>query len=211
MLIDFGVKKCSAGMVQNWVKEETEKIIECPLTHTNCPIIGTDFSPIKLKKQETETFSYYCGDSKRFSTEKAANEYRDKIISYQNALNYKSIEGNIISDLFMNITPSLKPGEWYIKEEFWFFPDNYYKIELLKEYLLFRFPRYQEIIDKMVFNLKEGQFYYLREGQFYYIIVLEESEREYYSLFVPNKKYIGLIFANTLKDKLLSILPEKLK
>ena len=97
----------------------------------------------------------------------------------------------------MNMTPSLKPGEWYVKEEFWFLPDHDYKIELLKEYLLFRFPDYKEAVDKMTINS--------RENQFSYVIVLEESERGDYSAFVPNKKYIGIIFLDQLKDKLLSI------
>jgi len=43
-----------------------------------CPFFNTDFFPAKLKKQETETFSYYCGDSKRFSSEKEAIDYRNK-------------------------------------------------------------------------------------------------------------------------------------
>jgi hypothetical protein len=201
MIIDFSVKKCSAGIVQNWVREDPEKAAICPLYKHACPLFNTDLFPATVKKQETETFNYYCGDSKRFSTEQAANDYRDKIIEYQNKLSYKSIEGNIVSDLFMNITPSLKPGDWYVKEEFWFLPDSYSKIELLKEYLLFRFPEYKEEVDKMILNS--------REGEFSYAVVLEESERGDYSSFQPNKKYIGLIFLDQLKDKLLSILPKK--
>ena len=66
MIIDFSVKKCSAGIVQNWTREEPEKEAICPLYKHKCPFFNTDFFPAKLKKQETETFNYYCGDSRRF-------------------------------------------------------------------------------------------------------------------------------------------------